>query len=268
MKKHWRWILLLWPIVVLGGFLRWKTQQPEYVLRQFIEWDLSAQQSDLEEQLHTKNCAREHLEIWEAWHKKKVWPIGPTRMMFRGEDYVPAQPLLLWLSWYRNDQHTSEFDIDIKGVLGTFSDDYGDGKRGSEPIQLSQAELQRIRRLIKKFPSGVAPAPTFKDILFISYRDGDSWQARIYDRRTLPAPVRDLWKLISIRAKINSQLEKPDQITEFGQAFCYLDSSFGAGFICLPKRREFLPRLRRILARSSRISSALLESSSPRAIRR
>ncbi|HEY0073595.1 MAG TPA: hypothetical protein VGB77_05790 [Abditibacteriaceae bacterium] len=211
MKKRRRWLLLLFPVVVLGGFLRWKTQQAEYVLRQFSTREKNAQQFSLGEELHTGDCAREHLQAFNDWHKKKIWPVGPTRMMFRKKDYTPTQPLLLWLSWYRNEQHTSECDIDIKGVLGTFSKDYGEGNRGSEPIQLSQAELQRIQQLIKKFPSGVAPAPRFKDILFISYRDGNSWQARIYDRRTLPAPVRDLWKLISARAKITSQLEKPDQ---------------------------------------------------------
>lgn len=218
MKKHWRWILLLVPVLFLGGFLRWKTRQPEYVLRQFSVRENRALQLNETEQLQRSDCAREHLKTLEGWRKYKFLPIA-RRGRIRLRRKIPPELLLLRLSWYSNDQYTNEqhkrdYDIDTKGILEDFSSDYGNygmNERGSEPVQLTQAELQRIQRLITKFPSGVAPAPRFKDILFISYRDGDSWQARVYDRRSLPAPVRDLWKLISIRAKINSQLEKPDQ---------------------------------------------------------
>ena len=215
MRKHWRWLLPLLLIVFLGGFLRWKTQQPEYVLRRFSVRENRALQFNEADHFQRGDCAREHLKVLEEWRKYKVLPMA-RRGIIRLRRKIPPNMLLLRLSWYSSDQHTNEqhrreYDIDTKGILENFSSDYGIRKPASEPIQLSQAGLERIQQLVKKFPSGVAPAPRFRDILFISYRDEGSWQARVYDRRDLPVPVREMWQLISKRAGITAQLEKPDQ---------------------------------------------------------
>lgn len=199
MKKA-RWIILLLPLLALFGVIRWKTRQPDYVLRQFI-----AQEVDQSYMVHR---APIHLATLEAWQKAHVYPqrtpfIEPPEMDGCG-------PTLLWMTWYPNNRAIIDWVVDSKGYIS--SEAFVRRQDVRVDGQLSLSDMNRLGKLLLQFPSCVSPAPNAENALLISYRDDNSWQARLYDRRYLPAPVRELLKLPTLQASMRSfqKTEKPD----------------------------------------------------------
>jgi hypothetical protein len=199
MKKRARWILWLFPIAVLSCALYWKTHQPEYVLQQFM----SRQSGRLS--LETTDAAAQHLYAMQLWQKRHVWP-----------DELPAgwkrqRPLLLRVSWYQRENALIEGGIDIAGgliqqwLLGH------DDAYGNSPHHFSNAELKEVQSFVHQFPVCISPTPSVEHVLFISYRDGEDWKARVYDRRYLPEPVREVLRLLTARAGGFLKTEKPEQ---------------------------------------------------------
>jgi hypothetical protein len=205
MKKYWRWFLLLLPVVVLGGFLRWKTRQPEYVLHQFIERQ--------EHSLVTTGRATYHLEALENWKQKGVFPRSWQPHNLVG-DWKGNEPLLLWASWYAKGVYAEDFDIDEKGYIWRLKSKSDNTMYGSKPILLPKYARNNLKELLHGFPAGVFPAPDLENVLIVSYRDGEEWNTHLYDRRYLPQQIRLILQKLTPHVglpSLVSEIEKPDQ---------------------------------------------------------
>lgn len=212
MKNHWRWILLLLPIAILGGVLRWRISQPEYVLRQFSTRHGGKTTTNF------TDIAPQHLNMLRKWQESRRFPNEMHQIqMYPHEQSVP-QPLLLRISWYcdndENDKNAlADGGIDMLGGLIQHREWLSAGSGGAYghiPNRYSKNEIQELQNLLKHLPAGVQTPPV-EHVLFVSYRNSETWESRVYDRRSLPPSMRSVLKIFLSHADLILKTAKPDQ---------------------------------------------------------
>ena len=200
--KRVRWFLLLLPVLALFGVLRWKTRQPEYVLRQFSERERGRFQATT-----LVNRAEGHLQAWEFWQRTKAWPRVNMELppMSDAPPSASSPQPLIWISWYQqrpsvNCPHDIYLIEDGRGqIISVLQATRGPMYQlETKPHRFSQNEMSQLTKLLKQLPPGVGPAPAVSNILLVSYRDNDLWQVRVYDRRHLPARMREILQMPSM----------------------------------------------------------------------
>jgi hypothetical protein len=66
--------------------------------------------------------------------------------------------------------------------------------RDSYFAQLGEPELGSLKNSMRALPRG-AKSPPLADLLVVSFRDGEGWETRTYDRKRVPDEVKDIYKV-------------------------------------------------------------------------
>ena len=114
-------------------------------------------------------------------------------------------PELLEGTWFLNGNPSvaMECGVDTEGKGYTFRAVYDWAYQNSGTIQLDDRNLQALRAVLQALPPSSSHPPMDK-LLILSYKSGDKWVTRLYDKEHLPASVQQAYEVLGASVTDNS----------------------------------------------------------------
>ena len=105
-------------------------------------------------------------------------------------------PHILYATWFLDGRPKVAMDlhVDIVGRVYTVREVHDWASQGSALSALGPVHLEAVKKNLRALPSST-PAPPFRNLLILSYRNGKTWTTRTYDRTHLPEAVRQLYRI-------------------------------------------------------------------------
>jgi hypothetical protein len=107
-----------------------------------------------------------------------------------------SKDLILYATWFPkgDPQVAYRCFAGVKGGIETHRWVYNWAIQGSRATQLDEPQLKSLKNAIKALPEG-AKSPPLADLLIVSFREGETWETRTYDRKNLPDEVKNIDEL-------------------------------------------------------------------------
>ncbi|HJQ34325.1 MAG TPA: hypothetical protein VJ866_19250 [Pyrinomonadaceae bacterium] len=107
-----------------------------------------------------------------------------------------SKDLMLYATWLVDGDPRVAYQCfaSLKGDILTYRDVFNWALQASHRAQLDEPQLESLKNSIKALPEG-AKHPPLADLLIVSFRDGETWETRTYDRKKLPDAVKDIYKV-------------------------------------------------------------------------
>ena len=107
-----------------------------------------------------------------------------------------SKDLMLYATWFPDgDPHVAyQCFAGVKGGIETHRWVYNWAIQASHTTQLDEPQLESLKNSIKALPEG-AKSPPLVDLIIVSFREGESWRTRTYDRKRLPEEVKNIDKI-------------------------------------------------------------------------
>lgn len=104
---------------------------------------------------------------------------------------------LLLISAYRADNFSFQTEVLPNGRVSMYISSMT-GSQGGAPKQLSEADIKKLREVLKKLPRENA-SPPLKHLEFVSFSDGTNWVSRFYDRRVRSKALQKVYDIVGER---------------------------------------------------------------------
>lgn len=107
-----------------------------------------------------------------------------------------SKDLMLYVTWFPDGDPRVAYQCfaGVRGGIETHRWVYNWAIQASHTTQLGEPQLESLKNAIKVLPSG-AKSPLLAALLIVSFRDGEAWETRTYDRKRLPDEVKNIDEL-------------------------------------------------------------------------
>ena len=108
-----------------------------------------------------------------------------------------SKDLILYATWFPGDDPSVAYQCfaGVKGGVETHRWVYNWAIQASHTAQLDGPQLESLKNSLKALPEG-AKSPPLADLLIVSFREGETWKTRTYDRKRLPGEVKEIDKIM------------------------------------------------------------------------
>jgi hypothetical protein len=103
---------------------------------------------------------------------------------------------LLMISFFPDDsRYANEIFVTEGGLEKAHRNVFDHAIQGSQQKQLGEKDMARLRMAIFQLPV-TSESPPMGRLIIVSFRIGENWITRSYDRNALPKPVQEIWGIV------------------------------------------------------------------------
>jgi hypothetical protein len=103
---------------------------------------------------------------------------------------------ILTMTWFLQGRPgvAIECRADAHGFVSTYRSVHERGTQAHQQSKLAEAQYAALQEAVRQLPAS-AGKPELANLLIVSFRDGDRWVTRVYDRPSLPPQVERLYAI-------------------------------------------------------------------------
>ena len=106
-----------------------------------------------------------------------------------------ADGRVMYATWFPGSPRIAiECEINAKGQACCYRSVYNWAAQDSHTIQLTGEEIKEVKESLNELPEPLG-SPPVANMLILSFRDGENWITRYYDRLNLPDGIKRICKI-------------------------------------------------------------------------